>query len=72
MCYLGTWFRRDHGGARLKVKLDDSRGLFQPKLLCDTIILIFFIYRLGARGWSAAVRREMAFLVDGKLNMTQP
>lgn len=73
MCPLGTWFRRDHGGARLKVELDDLRGLFQPKLFCDAIILILFYVQTGSKRLECSpLGREVAFLVDGKLNMTQP
>lgn len=73
MSHLWTQFRRDHGGARLKVELGHLSGLFQPKLSCDAINLIFFYEQTGDKRLDGSpVGREMAFLVDGKLNMIQP
>ena len=37
MWCLGTWFSGGLGSARLKVGLDDLKGLFQPKQFYDSM-----------------------------------
>ena len=44
MWCLGTWFSGGLGSARLTVGLDDLKGLFQPKLFYDSMILYLDIY----------------------------
>ena len=51
MWCLGTWFRGGLGSVWLTVRLDDFKGLFQPKLFYDSM-------NYFAKAWEAGKERD--------------
>ena len=52
MWCLGTWFSGGCGSFRLRVGLDDLKGLFQPKRFCDSVTLDVCTYSVNPNKWS--------------------
>lgn len=56
MLHLRTCFSGGHGCAALMVGLNDFKGLFQSKLFCDSMNLLYEIERKGTNENYSKVR----------------
>lgn len=42
-CDMGIQFSGERGGASLIFGLSDLKGLFKPKMFCESMILLYFL-----------------------------